>query len=694
MVADAPDLVTLPSDSVCVGQASYRPPGVSPVEVPCQGANTCVGGACTGRCIVPDVLVVVDRSTSVTDWLAVSNGLSGFFDEEASAINFGLRVAPALHAGCAVAPLIPIGMANGAALKAGLVAPTVDAKGTLGASLTDLANAFGNPRDGQFVLLVTSDGNGCGGGDPVADAKALRAGGIRTAVINVGSSTGGILDDIAAAGGVGPVTVAGDAPTFQAALASFATATRRCLCEPDSKACLAGDMFRTCSTDGLAQTIVQCAADADPCTRDVCDPVKGCNPLDTTLTCDDANACTTADSCTTGTCQGTPVSCLMPPKPTCTSTNVLRTFASPGTCATGGSCDYAFGDTTCARSCLPSSTVVDAECSKWVPMSTTGAPSARTAAAAVWTGSKMFVFGGISGTTDLGDGGFYDPASDSWQPLATTNAPSARSGMSVVWTGTEAIVWGGGYSPSLNTGARYNPTTNTWTATSTTNAPAARAGHYAVWTGTEMLVWGGTGASIGGRYDPAMDKWIAMSTTSQPTALSEGFAAWTGSEMVVWGGCYFSTCNLREGGRYSPALDQWKALSTVGAPADRVFQVAVWTGTEMINSGGSASAGPLKSGAAYEPSSDTWTAISPLPVILSDRSAVWTGSQMLLLGFDGLSPTGLSYTRPTDSWRYLSLEAGVGRIANSTIWTGTEMIIWAGAVLGASIVNTGWRYRP
>src|SRR5207249_1263416 len=100
---------------------------------------------------------------------------------------------------------------------------------------------------------------------------------------------------------------------------------------------------------------------------------------------------------------------------------------------------------------------------------------------------------------------------DTWTATSLTNAPVARSAHTAVWTGSKMIVWGGFNGSSvLNTGGRYNPGTDSWTATSTTNAPADRERHTAVWTGTEMIVWGGTpggfsGLNTGGRYNPNTD---------------------------------------------------------------------------------------------------------------------------------------------------------------------------------------------
>ena len=63
--------------------------------------------------------------------------------------------------------------------------------------------------------------------------------------------------------------------------------------------------------------------------------------------------------------------------------------------------------------------------------------------------------------------GDTDPSTDFWTATSTTNAPAGREYHTAVWTGSEMIVWGGvsGFSYS-NTGGRYNPGTDTWTSTS------------------------------------------------------------------------------------------------------------------------------------------------------------------------------------------------------------------------------------
>src|SRR5438477_580679 len=65
-------------------------------------------------------------------------------------------------------------------------------------------------------------------------------------------------------------------------------------------------------------------------------------------------------------------------------------------------------------------------------------------------------YGGTDVSGNVRTGGRYDPGTDSWTATTTIEAPSARSYHTAVWTGSEMIVWGGlsslGFS---NTGGRY-----------------------------------------------------------------------------------------------------------------------------------------------------------------------------------------------------------------------------------------------
>ena len=115
------------------------------------------------------------------------------------------------------------------------------------------------------------------------------------------------------------------------------------------------------------------------------------------------------------------------------------------------------------------------------------------------------------------------------------------AGVPAVWTGSKMIVWGGQQSGAfLGDGAAYNPVTDTWTALPSTGAPVARANHVAVWTGTEMLIYGGednTGSiSSGAAFDPAKNTWRTLDTATGAVARTLSTAVWSGSQLVIFGG--------------------------------------------------------------------------------------------------------------------------------------------------------------
>lgn len=86
---------------------------------------------------------------------------------------------------------------------------------------------------------------------------------------------------------------------------------------------------------------------------------------------------------------------------------------------------------------------------------------------------------------------------DHWSRGGTYTV-TERGSATAVWTGSRMIVWGGydGSSTYYNTGGVYDPDENEWTSVSTTGAPTARYFHTAVWTGNEMIVWGGTDGNM------------------------------------------------------------------------------------------------------------------------------------------------------------------------------------------------------
>jgi N-acetylneuraminic acid mutarotase len=367
-----------------------------------------------------------------------------------------------------------------------------------------------------------------------------------------------------------------------------------------------------------------------------------------------------------------------------------------------GSSDFNTGGRYCAQ---PFSSCTD---DTWTATSTTNAPVARDSHTAVWSGSKMIVWGGFGNCGCCGycnDGGQYDPSTDSWTPTSTTNAPDGRASHTAVWTGSEMIVWGGLAPNPTNTGGRYNPSTDSWTATSIATAPTGRVYHTAVWSGSEMIVWGGCAtdncsqlAIAGGRYNPGTNSWTATTITNAPSARYSHTAVWSGSEMIVWGG-FDGSNRVNTGGRYNPGTNSWTATTISDAPSARYSHTAVWSGSEMIVWGGSPIMTIGNTGGRYSPGTDSWTATSTTnaPSARSVPTAVWTGSEMIVWGgFAGAGNylnTGGRYDPGTDSWTATSISNAPGaRYIHTSIWSGSEMIVWGGIGTGPIDLNTGGRY--
>jgi N-acetylneuraminic acid mutarotase len=215
----------------------------------------------------------------------------------------------------------------------------------------------------------------------------------------------------------------------------------------------------------------------------------------------------------------------------------------------------------------------------------------------------MIVWGGDDSYNFLSTGGRYNPTTNTWQSTSTNNVPDAREKHTAVWTGSKMIVWGGYYydgtsSHYLNTGGMYDPITDQWVSTSTTDAPSGRDSHTAVWTGSQMIVWGGEIVeNTGGIYDPITDQWVSTSTTDAPQARYFHTAVWTGSKMIVWVGDFVENT----GGIYDPVTDQWVSTSTTDAPFAGLWHTAVWTGSKMIVWGGYDGNNLRNTGGIYTP---------------------------------------------------------------------------------------------
>jgi len=138
----------------------------------------------------------------------------------------------------------------------------------------------------------------------------------------------------------------------------------------------------------------------------------------------------------------------------------------------------------------------------------------RFSGTAVWDGRELLVVGAGENAQSAYA---YNPATNRWRRLAPL--PSGRVGPSAVWTGKRLFVWGGqnlGASRNLNDGLAYNPRSDRWA--SIPRAPfRARGGSIVVWDGREMIVWGGEiGTPAGTNFPPKFPRDGAAFTPATP----------------------------------------------------------------------------------------------------------------------------------------------------------------------------------
>lgn len=162
----------------------------------------------------------------------------------------------------------------------------------------------------------------------------------------------------------------------------------------------------------------------------------------------------------------------------------------------------------------------------------------------------------------------------------------ARSAAAVVWVGSEVIVWGGvrreDREPLLADGAAYNPATDSWRKLAAASAGVKGAAQGVVIPGPRVVFWAGNGggeASSGGVYDVRTDSWQVMAPS--PLGSRDGYVSfWSGSEVVIVGGGGGDTIRPPTAAAYNPFTNTWRVLpESLGLP--HVAQ-AVRIGREVL----------------------------------------------------------------------------------------------------------------
>jgi hypothetical protein len=280
----------------------------------------------------------------------------------------------------------------------------------------------------------------------------------------------------------------------------------------------------------------------------------------------------------------------------------------------------------------------------------------------------------------------YRPAAHRWARLASGPSPLTLEGDdSAVWTGKQMLVLG---PPTLGA---YNPATNTWRSIP---VGGPNEGAVVAWTGHEAIVWGGVccdGTSNQGlAYHPATNSWTRLAASPLRTRRSP-MGAWTGRELIVAGGISGSpgsphTAVLKDAAAYNPSTNKWRRLPPM--PQPRAFGQVIWDGKEVVFLGGRAvfnSTKLVRQGLAYNPVTNRWRLLPAMRFARFGFAEAWTGHVILVwggAGSMGSSPAilanGEAYNPVANRWTMLPKSPLRGRELATAVWTGHQFIIWGG----------------
>lgn len=255
-------------------------------------------------------------------------------------------------------------------------------------------------------------------------------------------------------------------------------------------------------------------------------------------------------------------------------------------------------------------------------------PIIRAEALRAVVDNKLYVFGGFSG--DAGPvkrSDVYDPATNKWTQIAdlptrVTHAGVAVDGRSLYVVGGYVGIGSTGYNQTFGVTAvwKYNVDTNTWS--SFTKLPKAMAGGGAVVINHTLHYFGGDDSSRNDAGDHfAIDLTDANATWQTRAALPDprshfGTVLLNGKIYAIGGqhGNDAALTTVTSVNRYDPATNKWSTLAPLPVAVSHFASAAFAIGNRIIVAGGeTAHEEATNRVTAYDVDSNSWTSLSPLP---------------------------------------------------------------------------------
>ena len=245
-----------------------------------------------------------------------------------------------------------------------------------------------------------------------------------------------------------------------------------------------------------------------------------------------------------------------------------------------------------------------------------------------------------------------------WTTKAPLLTPRMSPGVVAGSAGSIYVVGGSGTAGFLNSVEKYDSSSDTWVP----EAPMKYARHSfgcAQATNGKIYViagWNGWFTDYNEEYDPATDTW----TTKAPlyTALhSPSVVAASDGRVYVVGGTntYGEYQGLTRVDAYDPATDTWTTVAPMPTGRWAAAGVLASDGTIYVIGGRAETPTTFTTVEAYDPVANTWTTKAPLPAGRSSLAAVATGDgKIYAIGGTGDGTSMLNrvdvYDLTTDTW--------------------------------------------
>lgn len=287
-----------------------------------------------------------------------------------------------------------------------------------------------------------------------------------------------------------------------------------------------------------------------------------------------------------------------------------------------------------------------------------------------------------------------------WSTVASMSTSRAGHAMTAYGEGHVLAAGGWDYTANLKSAEYYDAGSNSWTST-----PEMASEHYngaavSLNSGKVLVIAGFTGAfntEACDLYDPTMNMWAATGELTQGRSYFTATKLQNGKVLVVGG--FDGTNNLSSCELYDPSTEVWTTIASLTTGRSYHTATLLSSGQVLIAGGFNPNAGfQLNSTELFDPTNDTWSPGPNMSIgrdfhaasILANGKVLVTGGRYfngsINFAYNGLTDTEL-YDPTTNSWSSASaLPVGLSYHQQVTLGDGNVLVI---AGVDSSNYSTG-----